>query len=177
MHTFLVKLCDAPIEAVTELRRALPAGAAMDVCEALASPLRYVYVRAADDVGDSLRRACPQGSVARLDVVTDIPGASTGVKAPFHYVVETDVTAEAEADFNAWYENEHMPGLAGVPGTVRAMRFVRVGAGPRYHACYDLATQETFGSPPWLAVRGTDWSSRVRPNFRNTLRTMFRRCG
>ena len=30
------------------------------------------------------------------------------------------------------------------------------------------------GSPEWLAVRATDWSSRVRPAFRNTRRTMFR---
>jgi hypothetical protein len=176
MRTFLVKLHDAPADAVARLREALPANAAVDVCEALASPLRYVYVRTADNVGDALRRACPHDDVARLDVVTDLAGASAGVAAPFHYVVETDVTSDAEADFNAWYETEHMPGLAAVPGTVRAMRFVRDGAGPRHHACYDLATQETFGSPPWLAVRGTDWSSRVRPQFRNTLRTMFRRC-
>lgn len=61
--------------------------------------------------------------------------------------------------------------MAGVPGTVRA------GRSPRHHACYGLRTQETLGSPPWLAVRATDWSSRVRPAFRNTKRTMFRRVG
>lgn len=175
MQTFLVKLRDA--DAVSRLRDGLPATATLDACAALASPLRYVYVRAVDDVGDALRRVCPHGDVGRLDIVADIPGASAGAAAPFHYVVETDVTPEVEADFNAWYETEHLPGLAGVPGTVRAMRFVRVGAGPRYHACYDLAAQETLGSAPWLAVRGTDWSSRVRPHFRNTLRTMFRRIG
>jgi len=28
--------------------------------------------------------------------------------------------------------------------------------------------------PEWLAVRHTEWSSRVRPHFRNTVRIMFR---
>ena len=62
-----------------------------------------------------------------------------------------------------------------MPGTVRALRYECRHKGPRYLACYDLHTRETFGSPPWLAVRATDWSSRVRPSFRNTRRTMFAR--
>jgi hypothetical protein len=28
--------------------------------------------------------------------------------------------------------------------------------------------------PEWLAVRHTEWSDRVRPHFRNTVRVMFR---
>ena len=60
---------------------------------------------------------------------------------------------EAEADLNAWYDQEHLPGLAAVPGTVRALRYECRHKGPRYLACYDLHTRETFGSPPWLAVR------------------------
>jgi hypothetical protein len=101
-------------------------------------------------------------------------GASAGRTAEWHYVVETDVRPEAEADFNAWYDIEHMPGLAAVPGTVRAQRYVSRYGQPAYYATYDLETRETFGSEPWLQVRGTDWSSRVRPNFMNTTRTMFR---
>ncbi|MBL8303146.1 MAG: hypothetical protein JNM26_10270 [Ideonella sp.] len=104
-------------------------------------------------------------------------GAAAGVVAGWHYVVETDVLPEMEDEFNAWYTEEHLPGLAAVPGTVRAWRYRRVGDGPRYTACYDLATHETFGSPPWLAVRATPWSDRVRPAFRRTRRTMYRRLG
>ena len=111
----------------------------------------------------------------RLSLLMDLPVASAGADAPYHYVVETDVLPEREADFNAWYEREHLPGLASVSGTVRAMRFRNVGGHPRYHACYDLVRRETLGSSPWLAVRGTPWSDRVRPAFFNTRRTMFRR--
>jgi hypothetical protein len=41
-------------------------------------------------------------------------------------------------------------------------------------ACYDLVSPDTLGCPPWLAIRYTGWSDKVRPNFRNTKRTMFR---
>lgn len=107
-----------------------------------------------------------------LQLLTDVRGASDGEHAGFFYVVETDVPPEAEADFNAWYEMEHLPGLARVPGTVRARRYRRLLGGPQYMACYDLVTPQAMESLAWLAVRHTAWSSRVRPLFRNTARTL-----
>lgn len=127
---------------------------------------------------DALQRACvalcPQPELVGLECTLDLAGHSSGSHAEWHYVVETDVRPEAEDDFNAWYCTEHMPGLAAVPGTARARRYVGTAA-PRHYATYDLAAREAFGSEPWLAVRATAWSSRVRPNFYNTRRTMFRR--
>lgn len=108
-----------------------------------------------------------------LSLLSDLPGASCEQTAEYHYVVETDIPAHAEADFNAWYAEEHLPGLAQVAGTVRARRFKRVEGHPRYLACYDLVTPETMESAAWLAVRGTPWSSRVRPLFQNTRRTLY----
>jgi len=113
-------------------------------------------------------------SVVRLQMMEQVRGPAFGRDAPWHYIVATDVRAEHEDDFNAWYRDEHLPGLAAVPGTVRAARHSVVeGAGPRSHACYDLAERSAFNSPEWLAVRGTAWSSRVRPHFFNTRRTMY----
>lgn len=109
----------------------------------------------------------------RLVCTQEIAGASHGLLASFHYVVETDVLAEFEEDLNAWYAQEHLPGLAAVKGTVRAARYVVASGAPRYYACYDLESVDALGSPAWLAVRATAWSSRVRPAFRNTRRTMF----
>jgi hypothetical protein len=114
-------------------------------------------------------------AAAKLLPLFDVRGASRGEAAPFHYVVEMDVVPEHEADLNAWYDEEHMPGLAACPGSVRARRFRNPDGSPRYHSCYDLARTETLGSPPWLAVRYTKWSDRVRPHFRNAKRTMFKR--
>ncbi|MGB5080910.1 MAG: hypothetical protein WBO23_09220 [Burkholderiales bacterium] len=111
----------------------------------------------------------------RLKPMFDLAGASR-VEAPlFHYVVETDVDPEHEADMNAWYDTEHLPGLAACPGSARARRFRNPDGSPRYHACYDLVNSETLGSGPWLAVRNTAWSDRVRPHLRNPKRTLFRR--
>jgi hypothetical protein len=110
-----------------------------------------------------------------LEALQSAPGPSAQETPAFHYVVETDVAPEHEADFNAWYEQEHLPGLASVPGTVRAARYRRLQGQPRYLACYDLTAIETLERPEWLAVRHTAWSSRIRPLFVNPRRTMFAR--
>jgi hypothetical protein len=120
--------------------------------------------------------ACPaaqEADVARLQRVQDIRGATPDGTPTRHYVVETDPEADWEDEIARWYVEEHLPGLAAVTGTVRAERFVNHDSGPRSHACYGLVGDQPFNSPPWLAVRGTEWSSRVRPHFTNTRRTMM----
>lgn len=113
--------------------------------------------------------------LVRLQPVSAMAGAADGQPVHWHYVVATDVPPAHEAEFNAWYDTEHLPGLAAVPGVVRAQRWrVVQGDGPRHHACYDLATRSAFNSTAWLAVRATPWSSRVRPHFMHTRRTMYR---
>jgi hypothetical protein len=111
--------------------------------------------------------------IGRLYGLTQIDGPAHDAFAPFHYVVETDVEPAAEDDFNAWYDQEHLPGLAAVPGNLRARRLRSVDLPPRSHACYDLVSDALLSSPAWLAVRASAWSDRVRPHFRNTRRTMF----
>lgn len=154
-------------------------GVRVNAFAALEEEDTYVYLRgAADSLPEMQARLAEHFPGARARVLhqtLELAGASAGQDAPWHYIVETDVLPEAEADLNAWYDQEHLPGLASVPGTVRAMRYECRDESPRYLACYDLHTRETFGSPPWLAVRATDWSSRVRPSFRNTRRTMFKK--
>jgi hypothetical protein len=132
---------------------------------------------AAAELAARLPQVLQPGSLpmSRFTCTRQLAGAAAGRDAPWFYVVETDVLPEHEADFNAWYEQEHLPGLAAVPGTVSASRLRDPLGHPRYHACYELASHEAFNSPAWLAVRGTPWSSRVRPSFRNTRRTMFQR--
>jgi hypothetical protein len=111
--------------------------------------------------------------VSRLEKMLDKRGASAATPAVFHYVVEMDPEAGWLPELFSWYDTEHMPGLALVPGCVRASRYVNHDHGPLSLACYDLVSQETLGSPPWLAIRETEWSSRMRPRFTNTIRTMF----
>ncbi len=111
---------------------------------------------------------------ARLTRMFETQGASSGERAPYHYIVETDSAEGWMDEIIRWYDSEHMPGLAAVPGAVRAQRYINLDGAPRSLACYDLVTTDTLGCPAWLAIRFTEWSDRVRPNFRNTKRTMFR---
>lgn len=141
------------------------------MCRAMDASLAYLYLPGELAPGDALSGV--RADRLRLACIREIAGASPGETARYHYVVETDVLAAHEEDFNAWYDEEHLPGLAAVPGVVRAARYLDASGSPRYYACYDLASLDAFGSPAWLAVRGTAWSSRVRPSFRNTRRTMF----
>ena len=112
--------------------------------------------------------------VSRLEKVFAAQGLSADSEPVFHYVVEMDPEAGWMPALSDWYDTEHMPGLATVPGCVRATRYLNHDHGPLSLACYDLVTEETLGSAVWLAVRGTEWSSRMRPRFTNTIRSMFR---
>jgi hypothetical protein len=113
------------------------------------------------------------GHVVAIEPIVSLEGKSIGETASHHYIVETDVAPGAQAELNDWYAREHLPGLAAVPGTVRAQRFLRTEGRPLYIACYDLSRVGAMQSDEWLAVRHTAWSDRVRPMFRNTRRTLF----
>src|SRR5205823_6526854 len=49
-----------------------------------------------------------------------------------------NVEPAAEAEFNEWYNTEHIPALAGVPGVLCARRFRATSANRRYVALYHL---------------------------------------
>ena len=89
-----------------------------------------------------------------------------------------NVTAQAEDDFNAWYDQEHLPALAAVPGTLAARRYrsaERGGGTHRYVAIYHLESPDVTRSAAWRAAADTPWSSRVRPHFRDRIRILARR--
>ena len=113
-------------------------------------------------------------AIDRLESVFTATGASAGVMTGFHYTVETDAADGWEEEIFRWYDTEHMPRLAAVPGCALARRFINRDGGPHSHACYELTDPSVLESAAWLAVRRTAWSDRVRPQFRNTRRTMFR---
>ena len=89
-----------------------------------------------------------------------------------------NVTAEAEDDFNAWYDEEHLPALLAVPGTLSARRY-RAGVDAegthRYVAIYHLTAPEVTQSEAWKTAVDTPWSAQVRPHFRDRMRILSRR--
>lgn len=97
------------------------------------------------------------------------------LRAPFLYTVEADVDPEHEEELNAWYDEEHLPRLAAVPGVLSATRYVETsGASPRYLAAYRLEAKEVFESPAWITARETPWTHRARTYFRHPRREMRR---
>lgn len=86
---------------------------------------------------------------------------------------------EAEAEFNAWYDEEHIPRLAAVPGCLSARRFritTAASAGKqKYLAVYHLASAQVCSSKAWEDAAVTDWTIRMRPHFRDGLRLALRR--
>jgi hypothetical protein len=89
-----------------------------------------------------------------------------------------NVTPEAEDDFNAWYDQEHIPNLAAVPGTLAARRYRSAEAGGgshRYAAIYHLESPEVTRGAAWRDAIDTPWSARVRPHFRDRIRILCQR--
>lgn len=89
-----------------------------------------------------------------------------------------NVAAEAEADFNAWYDQEHLAALAAVPGTLAARRYRSTaadGGTHRYVAIYHLQSPEVARSAAWKAAVATPWTARVAPHFRDRIRILTRR--
>jgi hypothetical protein len=72
-----------------------------------------------------------------------------------------EVPAEHEAEFNRWYDEEHVPMLRRVEGVLAARRFRARAGTPRYIALYDLADERALGSPGWRAAIETPWSRRI----------------
>jgi hypothetical protein len=68
----------------------------------------------------------------------------------------TDVDPAHEAEFNRWYNEEHIKHLLGVPGFLNAGRYVAVKGGPKYLAMYELEDPNVLRTAAFLdAVRYT----------------------
>lgn len=87
-----------------------------------------------------------------------------------------NVAPEGEADFNKWYDEEHIPALAAVPGTLLARRYKATDGGlHRYVAIYHLVSPDVTRTEAWAKAVNTPWTERVRPNMRDRVRILCRR--
>jgi hypothetical protein len=84
--------------------------------------------------------------------------------------VSMNVDPAAEHEFNEWYNTEHLPQLATVPGVLCARRYQGTIGERKYLALYNLAGAEVSRSDAWRKAAGTPWTERMRPHFRDFLR-------
>jgi hypothetical protein len=112
----------------------------------------------------------------RFEGVQITPGSAAAPQGAGALLVNAmNVQPEAEADFNAWYDEEHLPALARVAGTLAARRYRSAeasGGTHRYVAIYHLAAPSIPLSKAWKAAVDTPWSARVRPHFRDRIRIL-----
>jgi hypothetical protein len=116
-------------------------------------------------------------SLIRLEGEQVKPGdklAPVGAAAAI-LMISMNVEREHEAEFNAWYNEEHLDALAGVPGVLSARRYRGSGATQRYAAIYHFARAGVTESAAWKTAANTPWTEKMRPHFRDYLRLDCRR--
>jgi hypothetical protein len=91
-------------------------------------------------------------------------GTLTG-KTPYVFWVMMDVEPHREALFNELYDNEHLPLLLKLPGSVNAVRYrTNVAGQPRYLCAYEVENTELPMSKLWNDTSDIGrWKPEVRP--------------
>ncbi|SMX98833.1 DUF4286 family protein [Brevibacterium linens] len=163
--------------------------APIDILTAVSEPETWVYVpphclKNVEDLSEATAflaammgigtEATPKFRCRRLSSLLSIGDAEARVRQPWHYTSQTDIPAETEDEFNQWFDEEHLPQLAALSGTVHAARY-RADDTPHYLAAYDLTHQEVHGSEAWRTAITTPWRDRIHHRFVNSRRLMFRR--
>ncbi|MSP04187.1 MAG: hypothetical protein EXR05_02865 [Acetobacteraceae bacterium] len=85
-----------------------------------------------------------------------------------------NVAPEHEADFNAWYDQEHLSALAKVPGTILARRFKSRSGSHKYLAVYHLTSPDVVTMDAWKEAVNTPWTARVRHTYLDHFRVVLR---
>jgi hypothetical protein len=118
--------------------------------------------------------------ICRFEAEQILPGhqaAPHGAGALLLYAM--NVESAFEVEFNNWYDHEHAPALAAVPGCLSARRFrihQAVSHGNhRYLALYHLTAPEVCSSGAWKKAAETPWTVKLRPHMKDRLRLTLRR--
>jgi len=87
-----------------------------------------------------------------------------------------DIDPSHEADFNRWYDREHLVERVAIDGFLEARRYVAHRGSAKYLCLYSTETFEVLDSPAYRAalMNPTDWSKTNLARFRNMIRTIAR---
>ncbi len=87
--------------------------------------------------------------------------------APYILLVRLETDPEHDAEFNDWYNTDHLPALTSVPGVHGARRYRATAGSPKYLAIYELANADIPKSDAWRKAADSPWTLRMRPRHRN----------
>jgi hypothetical protein len=98
---------------------------------------------------------------------------------PHIFVVQLDIAAEHEAEFNRVYDTEHFPMLSKVPG-VRSARYrlehSTVPGMQQYLTIYELDSPDVMKTAAWeKAGAYGDWVTKIRPKLTSRHHSVFER--
>lgn len=87
-----------------------------------------------------------------------------------------NVDPEGEADFNRWYDKEHLAERVAIPGFLEARRYTAKDAPQKYLGIYTTETFEVLSSPAYRErlANQTPWSLRNLAKFRDATRACAR---
>jgi hypothetical protein len=96
------------------------------------------------------------------------------------YVVQMDIPAEHEAEFNRVYDTEHFPMLMKVPGVRNGARYrlehSTVPGMQRYLTIYEIDAPAVLNSEAWeKAGAYGDWASKIRARLTARHHSVFER--
>ena len=87
-----------------------------------------------------------------------------------------DIDEAHEAEFNRWYDREHLEERVAIEGFIEARRYVADEGAPKYLSLYSTETFEVLDSPAYRkALAGqTAWSKANIARFKNMIRSVAR---
>ena len=87
-----------------------------------------------------------------------------------------DVDASDEAEFNRWYDREHLEERVAIEGFLEARRYIAHQASPKYLCLYSTTTIDVLDSPAYRTrlANPTEWSKKTMAGFRNMIRAVAR---
>jgi hypothetical protein len=87
-----------------------------------------------------------------------------------------DIDAADEADFNRWYDREHLEERVAIEGFLEARRYVAEEGSPKYLCLYSTTTIDVFNGPAYKArlANPTAWSQKTMARFKNMIRAVAR---
>lgn len=140
----------------------------LETVEVLRSPA-YLAIGGANLSVWSKRVTAMCQRIMRLEGEQVLPGdAVSPAAAGALLVASMNIDADVEHEFNEWYDTEHLPQLAAVPGVLCARRYRGIGE-RTYLALYSLANADVSRSEAWHKAADTPWTQRLRPQFRDML--------
>jgi hypothetical protein len=127
------------------------------------------YKKLGENPNDWDKRIMPRLQVEARTIYERIftCGEASQAHAPFLLSVRLDIAPEVEAEFNEWYNVEHLPMLAAVPGVYCARRYRRLaGNGTKYLALYEMANDQVTSTAAWSTAVNTEWTRKMRPHLK-----------